>query len=402
MEKSALAEAAYKGDLTRVHALIAAGADLSGIDGGLYHGAAEGCVSGRPYYVPISEAARNGKVDVVCALLAGGAAVDEINYRGETALILAAQAGQIDVVRALLDAGADPNHVGCFGPALAYLASPTVAAALLDAGARLDVSDPLGVDVLDQICAVPVGEKRFGDWRYHEELLSRKRTIHRDFLTVIEPYAAEHAERVRAAIVALTTLMDAAAAATDAERQRYVSLGSAEQVSQPDWAERIGALLDLDSARPLCEWTLASPAAVGHPGWPDLVRQVVALSRTYADVTLEVYGQQLSLDEMDNDDVPGVWEFYSDDHLYTFDWVLVLLATPAAIDHPQWADLVVDLCTAKRAAVSYMSFGDDEVAALLASPAVQKHSRFAELTAAARVAFPFAPMPDRKQAPPRR
>jgi ankyrin repeat protein len=53
-------------------------------------------------------------------LLRGGAAVDEKNALGMTALMLAAGAGHVDVVKALLAAGADPNasvgiaHVGAW------------------------------------------------------------------------------------------------------------------------------------------------------------------------------------------------------------------------------------------------------------------------------------------------
>lgn len=55
------------------------------------------------------EAAREGKLDRVNALLAAGAEADRPDGEGTTALYAAAVAGRAEVVRALLAAGADPN-----------------------------------------------------------------------------------------------------------------------------------------------------------------------------------------------------------------------------------------------------------------------------------------------------
>jgi hypothetical protein len=55
-------------------------------------------------------AAKSGAVEVVRALIAAGASVDETTTRGETALMGAARHGLTDVVRSLLEAGADPRQ----------------------------------------------------------------------------------------------------------------------------------------------------------------------------------------------------------------------------------------------------------------------------------------------------
>ncbi|GAA0970692.1 ankyrin repeat domain-containing protein [Actinocorallia libanotica] len=55
------------------------------------------------------EAAREGKLDRVNALIAGGAEVDRPDEEGTTALYAASVEGRVDVVRALLAAGADPD-----------------------------------------------------------------------------------------------------------------------------------------------------------------------------------------------------------------------------------------------------------------------------------------------------
>lgn len=61
-----------------------------------------------------------------------------------------------------------------------------------------------------------------------------------------------------------------------------------------------------------------------------------------------------------------------------------------AAGHPEWEALLLHLCDAKRKAVSYYSFGDDEVAKLPTQPHVKKHKAYRRVVAAARKAFPYA------------
>jgi ankyrin repeat protein len=60
-------------------------------------------------YPPLPDAAWNGWVDTVRALLRQGAEVDARNNEGYTPLRYAADCGKADIVGALLDEGADPG-----------------------------------------------------------------------------------------------------------------------------------------------------------------------------------------------------------------------------------------------------------------------------------------------------
>ncbi|KAK3281172.1 hypothetical protein CYMTET_11022 [Cymbomonas tetramitiformis] len=57
---------------------------------------------------PVHEAAQNGDDDLLRALLATGANVNEKGERGFTPLHFSASAGNYDVARILLESGADP------------------------------------------------------------------------------------------------------------------------------------------------------------------------------------------------------------------------------------------------------------------------------------------------------
>lgn len=89
MERSGLCQAALDGNLEGVKRQIAKSAPLDGEDCGTYDDEAEGCITGAPYYTPLGEAARMGHLECTRALLDAGAAIDVINYRNETPLILA-------------------------------------------------------------------------------------------------------------------------------------------------------------------------------------------------------------------------------------------------------------------------------------------------------------------------
>jgi len=137
--------------------------------------------------------------------------------------------------------------------------------------------------------------------------------------------------------------------------------------------------------RALLEWG----AAIDAVNYRNETALILAAAQTYGDATEAAYGERLPVARMSDDD-GGALDAYSDDHLYTWDWVLALLAMPAAIAHSAWPDLVIELCDAKQAAVGSYSFGDEEIATLLGVPEATAHPRYPELVGVARAAFPFA------------
>lgn len=83
---------ALLGDLARTQKLIDMGARVS-----------------QPGWNALHYATVKSQLPVVKLLLAKGAAVDEVNPDGDTALILAVRAGNVEVIQALINAGADPT-----------------------------------------------------------------------------------------------------------------------------------------------------------------------------------------------------------------------------------------------------------------------------------------------------
>lgn len=157
---ASLPEAASRGDLTTVRALIAAKADVNAAQGDgmtalhwaaergdaamaqllLKAGAKVTPVTRNGGYTPLHIAARAGSGAVVQALLAAGADPSRMTATGATALHLAAQAGDVAAVQALLARKADPNaRETAWGQTpLMFAASanrPAAITALLKAGA---------------------------------------------------------------------------------------------------------------------------------------------------------------------------------------------------------------------------------------------------------------------------
>jgi hypothetical protein len=185
--------------------------------------------------------------------------------------------------------------------------------------------------------------------------------------------------------------------AATAEKKSTVSYADLAKAQGTQWRQRVRRALGSiekesgrESIERVCKQVLAAPTAVAHADWPQIILDVLALSKTYADVTKHAYGKALPLSRIDTDE-GGAMDYYADDHLYTFDWVLHVLAQPAPVASAHWASLVGAVCDAKLAAVGRYSVGDDEVAALLGAPDVKAHPQFATVVAAAKRAFPYAP-----------
>jgi ankyrin repeat protein len=93
----------------------------------------------------LGHASRNGKIQDVQALLAGGADPNGVEKDGSTALIGASVWGQLEVVNALIAAGADPNLVEKDGSTALMAASRSrwgkieVVKALIAAGADVNI-----------------------------------------------------------------------------------------------------------------------------------------------------------------------------------------------------------------------------------------------------------------------
>jgi ankyrin repeat protein len=124
-----VAEAAMRGDVTRVRTLLASRADVNAAMGdgmtALHWAADRGDVAMTGLllrararltattrigsYTPLHVAARKGHAEVVQLLLKAGAEANALAINGVSALHLAATAGEPKTVKALLDAGADPD-----------------------------------------------------------------------------------------------------------------------------------------------------------------------------------------------------------------------------------------------------------------------------------------------------
>jgi uncharacterized protein len=148
--QTALMWAAAQGHTDIVRRLIAAGADLrarskvrpqlvNSTGNADYTGVMEVETGG---FTPLLFAARSGHVDVVRALIAAGAPVDDAAADGTSALVIASHSGHAQAALALLEAGANPNAAGSGYTAL-HIAirrgDVSVVKALLARGADPDV-----------------------------------------------------------------------------------------------------------------------------------------------------------------------------------------------------------------------------------------------------------------------
>ncbi len=128
-----VADAAMRGDLAAVRALVARKADVNAPQG-------DGATA-------LHWAVYRGRTDILDVLLRAGANPKAANRDGSTPLWLAGIGGDAGVIRALLDAGADPNEPLPLGRtplmAAARTGSVEAMAVLIDRGARVNAAESL-------------------------------------------------------------------------------------------------------------------------------------------------------------------------------------------------------------------------------------------------------------------
>jgi ankyrin repeat protein len=128
---TALLWAAYQSDLPMAQALIAAGAKPN--------------TPNKYGVTPLLQASRTGAAPIVQALLRAGADLKVTHSEGETALMAASYSGNVEAVRLLLEAGADVNAIDTYQKQTALMWAATeghtdVVKALLEAKADPNVN----------------------------------------------------------------------------------------------------------------------------------------------------------------------------------------------------------------------------------------------------------------------
>jgi len=245
-ELTPLHAAVEAGDLVRVQALVAAGADMEerqdmhiemGFPTGrvtpLFHAAMKGHVAVARYLVEhgankeapsyngwtsLIVAARNGYADVVRMLIEHGANKDTADDYDWTPLQHASYNGHVAVVEYLLEQGCDMNRAGSsYGFTAFHWAAINnrleIAQLLLRFGARLDVRDKYGQTPAD--LATRYGHHDIANAIHAEEIRRRDHGFKRDRSTIegTEEHAAS--KRPRAEREAEEAAAAAAAAAAD-------------------------------------------------------------------------------------------------------------------------------------------------------------------------------------------
>lgn len=376
-------EACQEGDLEAVEAFLSQDdADINGDHLKCYEDEAQGCITGAPYYTPLGESARYGHVEVVKRLLEAGAVVDRLNYRSETALHQALAAGKTGTAKLLLEAGANPNLAGCLGNGVTSCRlNKDLVDLVLSFGADPTVPDPWGQTTFDAL-VFDIQNPEPGESKRALGILAK----------LVDVWPQDHLqfEPLKAFVAEASEALMSAKDRKKLEAKKFRELGR----PRDGWVDEILAMLDGDllEIRPtvdlLVKHTLSWDAPVSSPEWPAIVERLIDMTPDYSELTEEVYGERLSVEDMDEDE-GGVLDMISDERLCTAEDVFTLLAKPAALARPDYAELFTKMCEVKLERLGHYNGGQDELEELLGLDGFGARADADKLRVIAGKAYPF-------------
>jgi hypothetical protein len=156
--------------------------------------------------------------------------------------------------------------------------------------------------------------------------------------------------------------------------------GAATPKKSPKFApQKVRALIKAGDRSSLCDVCrlLANEVAVAHAAWSDLVRAAIDSSRTFEEVSREVYGHAVSFVADEGSLCQGWGEYV------VLDLIIELLAEEAALRNPAWASLV-EYALSVRGRYDAESYTDQAVEKLFAQPWVKAHPSAKRLRAIAK------------------
>jgi hypothetical protein len=322
-------------DLSVLRALVEAGADPTGAS--CWHSKGSSADVRRPAGVPIVLAASSLDPQRCSFLLEAGADVNEVNCWEDTALIVAAYDGKEDVAALLLRNGADVDYAAQSGTALAKAARASeysMVRFLLAQGADPNIPNYRGDTPIQEVRKKV--EKRLRDLTSpHSDARAFARATPPVLRLLAECEAVPEADRQAALEVLAKVEVE-----LKKDEAELAPLGEPDAVARRSWfsqvkkrikaAEGNRTMLELLAAK-----VLATPAAVGHKRWADLVVLLLEQSRTYEDVAEELYETPVKYDD---DEEGPLWDAWQGGTYVTVDIVFdKVLSAAATVAGKDWA-----------------------------------------------------------------
>lgn len=318
-------------------ALVDAGADPTGKSG--RHRQDPDTHETLPAAVPLVVAA-DKSVEMCATLLDLGADIHEFDFGHLTALMVAAREGRLDIVSFLLERGADINQTTRRGNAFCLAAGALRAetmAFLLSRGADPNVPNRKGetpIQSWSRILSETLDE--FSSRDPEIRAFARARPPVLRALTEIDAIPEQDRQKAREVLRRVEEELAK-------EEKDLIPLGQKQAVAQRSWFTQIkkrivGASGDRRVLEAIGAKVLATPAAVQHKRWADLVDLLLQQSRAYTDVAEEVYGRRV---KFRNDDEGPLADTWATGYYVTVDIVFEhLLAAEAVVARGDWAKLV--------------------------------------------------------------